>query len=73
MLKEAGVLLGADMTPEAALTKLSYLLGRTDYSKDKRKMVKCYLCLDACYNSSAVLWWYRTVCILHNCEHNCCS
>ena len=33
------------MTPEAALTKLSYLLGRTDYSIDKRKMVKFYLYL----------------------------
>ena len=46
MLKEAGVLQGADMTPEAALTKLSYLLGRIDYNMEKRKsvMLLCVLC-----------------------------
>jgi len=39
VLKEAGVVQGADMTPEAALTKLSYLLGRNDYNMEKRKKV----------------------------------
>jgi len=40
VLKEAGVLQGADMTPEAALTKLSYVLGRNEYNMEKRKKVK---------------------------------
>lgn len=39
VLKEAGVLQGADMTPEAALTKLSYLLGRLDYTIERKKEV----------------------------------
>lgn len=37
VLKAAGVLQGADMTPEAALTKLSYLLGRKDYTMKQKK------------------------------------
>ena len=28
------------MTPEAALTKLSYVLGKTDWSTEKRRKVK---------------------------------
>ena len=39
ILQAAGVLQGADMTPEAALTKLSYLLGRKDYSMKQKKEV----------------------------------
>ena len=39
VLKAAGVLQGADMTPEAALTKLSYLLGRKDYTMKQKKEV----------------------------------
>ncbi|KAL5479169.1 hypothetical protein EMCRGX_G022659 [Ephydatia muelleri] len=37
MLKDAGVIPGADMTTEAAVAKLSYLLGRSDLSNEKRK------------------------------------
>ena len=38
----AGVIPGWDMTPEAALTKLSYVLGRNDWSLEKkREMVQC--------------------------------
>lgn len=38
----AGVIPGWDMTPEAALTKLSYVLARSDWSLEKkREMVQC--------------------------------
>ena len=37
MLDECGVVSGADMTPEAALTKLSYLLSRDDLTLDEVK------------------------------------
>ncbi|GFO50516.1 L-asparaginase [Plakobranchus ocellatus] len=39
-LREAGVILGGDMTPEAALTKLAYVLGKDSWNLDfKRKMM----------------------------------
>ena len=41
MLKDAGVIPGADMTTEAAVAKLSYLLGRSDLSNEERKEVRC--------------------------------
>ena len=37
-LKEQGLIAGGDMTPEAALTKLSYVLA-TDDNLDKKKQV----------------------------------
>ena len=37
MLDECGVVSGADMTPEAALTKLGYLLSRDDMTLDEVK------------------------------------
>ena len=53
-LKEAGLIPGGDMTPEAALTKLSYLLGRSDLSiEEKRAVQTCsiehYPCMAASY------------------------
>jgi L-asparaginase type I len=36
-LAEIGVLPGADLTPEAALTKLAWLLGRTDLAEGERR------------------------------------
>ena len=39
ILEKAGVVPGADMTTEAALTKLSYVLGRKELTTEKRKEV----------------------------------
>ena len=38
-LEKAGLIPGGDMTPEAALTKLSYIITRTDLSIDEKKEV----------------------------------
>ncbi|XP_013781147.1 L-asparaginase-like [Limulus polyphemus] len=43
-LLEIGVVLGSDMTPEAALTKLSYILSKSQWSfETKRKMMETNL------------------------------
>ncbi|XP_059160299.1 L-asparaginase-like [Physella acuta] len=36
-LKEMGVIMGADMTPEAALMKLSYVLGKEEWTIDHKR------------------------------------
>ncbi|XP_063987871.1 L-asparaginase 1 isoform X2 [Diachasmimorpha longicaudata] len=44
LLVDAGVTVGYDMTPEAALTKLSYVLSKTEWDIDKkRKMMETNL------------------------------
>lgn len=39
-LSNAGVVAGFDMTPEAALSKLSYVLAKQDISTEEKKKVK---------------------------------
>lgn len=41
VLRECGVLSGYDMTVEAALTKLSYVLGKDEWTLETKKQVKC--------------------------------
>ena len=41
-MQDSGILLGGDLTPEAALTKLSYVLGKAEWDLAKKKRV-CYL------------------------------
>lgn len=39
VLIDAGLIAGGDMTPEAALSKLSYVLAKKDLSLDTKKKV----------------------------------
>ena len=38
-MEDAGVLPGLDMTPEAALTKLTYVLAKEDWDYEEKKKV----------------------------------
>ncbi len=41
-LVEAGVICGADMTPEACLTKLSYVLSKDEWDLQQKRKVSHY-------------------------------
>ncbi len=43
VLKDAGLIAGGDMTPEAALSKLSYVLAKNDLDIDAKKKVGVYI------------------------------
>lgn len=40
---DAGLIAGCDMTPEAALSKLSYVLARTELDLQAKKKVGLYI------------------------------
>ncbi|XP_034714693.1 60 kDa lysophospholipase isoform X3 [Etheostoma cragini] len=42
VLKDAGLIAGHDMTPEAALSKLSYVLAQEDMTLDEKKMMMAH-------------------------------
>lgn len=41
-LVEAGVIPGSDMTPEACLTKLSYILSKDEWSQEQKREVRLW-------------------------------
>lgn len=46
---DAGLLAGGDMTPEAALSKLSYVLAKKELTLDaQKKVATCYKVLCVC-------------------------
>lgn len=46
LLQECGVVSGFDMTPEAALSKLSYVLGKDEWPLETKKLVSLRCLLD---------------------------
>ena len=68
VLEEIGVVPGADMTPEAALAKLSYLLTFPDLEEDKLKEVSVYPSVCPCFYLSTYLY----ACLLSVCLPVCC-
>lgn len=42
MLSQVGVISGNDITPEAALAKLSYILSKDDWDLSTKRMVNIY-------------------------------
>lgn len=43
VLMDAGLIAGGDMTPEAALSKLSYVLAKKDLDLNAKKKVGIYI------------------------------
>ena len=66
MLENAGVIGGADMTPEAALAKLSYILAKEGLTTDLRKVL--FFCIShyfACFFIKLLFAFFCIMLILY--------
>ena len=72
ILMECGVIQGSDMTPEAALTKLSYLLAKDDLTAKQRKAMLAQN-IRGMATSTSFLTGFRAFLQLRPTQHALCA